>query len=585
MHILTLALVAVFAAGCAAQRAPLQIREPDYGQSIDPETLEAARAALAQQLAAELNADGAAYTAYLRANLALQSGDVRTAVRELKLVVARDPQAAAPRLRLAGLLMLLGQADEAGKLLVPLDVDPYTLSPELLEVYVLYVSRSQRSETAEAAIRAALERGVLNPLVLVQWIASEEARRAPEDLRAFVQGLKAIDPEFPVLACMDGHLAVRSNAYDEALAPLEVCLEAFPDWLPGMLERGLVAELLGDDAAARLWYQRVLVAQPGQALAAWRLRSLDTTGDEAGRDSARAQLQRLLAEVRFETSLQLAAQALNDRDDLRAEAILDGLPAEWRERPRVLILRGPIFEARGDLDAAAALYARAMTAPVPALERVAALQWVRVMRLKHGDSWREVVDERYRDTPTPALAIAYAMGIAEDDPSAALTFLSQAAATLRPDAELIYRLGVLYEQLGRRDEALATMEQVLTIDPRHPDAMNFIGYSLAEVGRELERAEALIRAALELKPNAGYIKDSLGWVLFQQGKADEAIVWLEEAIVDEGPDPVIWEHLGDAYAVVGRWEDARRAYSEALGLTDDPAAAARIRDKILKVEP
>jgi len=183
------------------------------------------------------------------------------------------------------------------------------------------------------------------------------------------------------------------------------------------------------------------------------------------------------------------------------------------------------------------------------------------------------------------LALAYAMGIAEDDPDAALTFLTSAVDELEPDAELAYRLGILYEQLGRRADALATMERVLAIEPRHPDALNFLGYSLAEAGRDLERAERLIRAALELKPNAGYIKDSLGWALFQQGKADEAIVWLEEALADEGPDPVIMEHLADAYAVVGRWDDARRAYSEALTRTDDPDAAARLRDRIRKVAP
>jgi len=128
------------------------------------------------------------------------------------------------------------------------------------------------------------------------------------------------------------------------------------------------------------------------------------------------------------------------------------------------------------------------------------------------------------------------------------------------------------------------MEEILEKNPYHADALNFLGYSLAETGVEIPRARKLIEKALALKPYAGYIMDSMGWVLFQEGKAKEAIFWLEEALKKEGPDPVILEHLGDAYAVLGKDEKAREYYQKGLQAIDeeDREGYNRILEKIRK---
>ncbi len=82
---------------------------------------------------------------------------------------------------------------------------------------------------------------------------------------------------------------------------------------------------------------------------------------------------------------------------------------------------------------------------------------------------------------------------------------------------------------------------------------------------QLDEALTLVQRALELEPGAGHILDSLGWVYFQQGEFEKSIQALESALdkMKGAPDPVVLEHLGDAYArgglrakAVGVWEDA-----------------------------
>jgi len=93
-----------------------------------------------------------------------------------------------------------------------------------------------------------------------------------------------------------------------------------------------------------------------------------------------------------------------------------------------------------------------------------------------------------------------------------------------------------------------------------------LGYSLAEMGIRLEEAEEFVKRALQIKPEDGYITDSLGWVYFKMGRHSEALEWIKKALDRLPEDPLITEHLGDTYQALGRWRDAQEAYERALRL-------------------
>jgi len=60
------------------------------------------------------------------------------------------------------------------------------------------------------------------------------------------------------------------------------------------------------------------------------------------------------------------------------------------------------------------------------------------------------------------------------------------------------------------------MKKVLEIDPDNAETLNFIGYSYAERGINLDEAESMLLRAIELKPGNGYFIDSLGWLYFKK---------------------------------------------------------------------
>lgn len=125
------------------------------------------------------------------------------------------------------------------------------------------------------------------------------------------------------------------------------------------------------------------------------------------------------------------------------------------------------------------------------------------------------------------------------------------------------------------------LKRTIEINPKHADALNYLGYSYAEKGMLLDEAYSLVKRALELKPENGYIMDSLGWIYFKSGKYDEALKTLLRAAEIVKDDPTIMEHLGDAYNALGFKEKAKAYWTKSVefqkkGEDDD------LRDRVEK---
>jgi Flp pilus assembly protein TadD len=147
--------------------------------------------------------------------------------------------------------------------------------------------------------------------------------------------------------------------------------------------------------------------------------------------------------------------------------------------------------------------------------------------------------------------------------------LEKAVADAPDDTDLLYRYGVALEKLKRRDEARVVMEKIVAKDPANPDALNYLGYSMAEEGRDLDKALDMIRTALAKEPDNPFFLDSLAWTLYKLGRHQEALAAMERAMGHRIKDAVIWEHYGDIAAAAGRKDTARKAYRTALELGPD----------------
>ena len=134
------------------------------------------------------------------------------------------------------------------------------------------------------------------------------------------------------------------------------------------------------------------------------------------------------------------------------------------------------------------------------------------------------------------------------------------------NAELHFNIGAVYDKLNRFNDLVRSMEETIRLNPEHANALNYLGYSYADRGVELEVALDLIRRALVIKPNDGYYLDSLGWAYYKLGKMNEALVELKRAASRIPDDPVIQEHLGEVYLKKSLLEEAKEAWLTALEL-------------------
>jgi Tfp pilus assembly protein PilF len=124
------------------------------------------------------------------------------------------------------------------------------------------------------------------------------------------------------------------------------------------------------------------------------------------------------------------------------------------------------------------------------------------------------------------------------------------------------------------------MEKVVELQPDHIDALNYLGYTWAENNTHLEKALAYIKKAIALKPDNGYILDSLGWVYFRMGELEKAKTELERALALEPKDPYIHEHMGDIYLATGQKQKAKEAYRQAMEMFKDQKKKEKMQQKI-----
>ena len=155
----------------------------------------------------------------------------------------------------------------------------------------------------------------------------------------------------------------------------------------------------------------------------------------------------------------------------------------------------------------------------------------------------------------------------------------KAWSTAKPeDAEARLALGAYLERAGRFQEAEVELRSAIRLAPGSAEALNYLGYALADRGERLDDSVSLIRQALALDPHNGAYLDSLGWAYFRQGRAEEARQALEQAAREFPRDATVLDHLGDVCQALGDSSSARGFWQRALDA--EPESVEAIRKKL-----
>jgi len=192
---------------------------------------------------------------------------------------------------------------------------------------------------------------------------------------------------------------------------------------------------------------------------------------------------------------------------------------------------------------------------------------------------QKLIDKSDRRQPQYYVLLA-GLYVNSKETGAANEILTKGIELYPDNVSLLFAHGLLLEQEKKQDEAIASMEKVVALQPDHVEALNYLGYTWAENNVHLEKALEYIRKALSLKPDNGFILDSLGWVYFRMGELEKARVEMEHAIALESGDPNIYEHLGDIYLASGQKEKARNAWRKAKELFKEEEKKEKMQQKI-----
>ncbi|WP_260292097.1 tetratricopeptide repeat protein [Sedimenticola hydrogenitrophicus] len=183
-----------------------------------------------------------------------------------------------------------------------------------------------------------------------------------------------------------------------------------------------------------------------------------------------------------------------------------------------------------------------------------AFDWLQRMRIQYPDQaarYYLIEVELLREHGTPAQVMA---------------LFDTAIGALPESNELLYARGLYAATQNRVDILERDLLRVIANDPKHADALNALGYTLADQTDRHQEALDYIQRALALKPDSAAILDSMGWVLFRLGRNQEAIGYLRQAY-DKLPDAEIAAHLGEVLWVTGEQQQAREIWQGILDKT------------------
>lgn len=188
------------------------------------------------------------------------------------------------------------------------------------------------------------------------------------------------------------------------------------------------------------------------------------------------------------------------------------------------------------------------------------------------------LQQDYADDPE-SLRTAYeldAQMYAQDGKHAeAIDTYNRGLAALPDDPVLVYDRGIEEANAGNTDAALGDFRKVLAQNPDNVEAMNALGFTLADTDRDLPEATELLRKALAAKPDAAAIMDSWGWLQYRLGNLGQAETYLQRAWGQQ-QDPDIGVHLGEVLWKLGRHDSAREVLGKVRKLDPHNQALKKV---------
>lgn len=502
---------------------------------------------------------------YLKGKSAALDGKYRQAASYFEQALKKDANSPSILNQLSEVYLKLGDNDRAielGKRAVELDPKNESYHSSLASVYA---SAKQYNE-ARTFYKKALE---LNPtdrkLPLLLGIVEAELGNLDDSIEVFSTFIKE-NPDRETGYFYRARIYLEKDDIEKAKKDLASALNLRPSFVEAGLTLGMLHERLGEIEEAINVYRKI---------------------DGGGRYKKRlAQL--YLQQKKYKEALQqLVEYEASEPDDFTAKVKIGLIYFELKdyvnaakkfnailkEEPKsdnVRFYLGAVYEEDGKTDKAIAEYKKVSSESSFFAQAVLHVGFLLKdkKKIKEGISYSRGIVKKNPDVPEFYDMYA-SFHEAAKEYNKALDVIQNGLKRHPANEKLMYFEGAMYDKLGKRDQGIENMKAILKINDNNAHALNFLGYTYAEMGKNLDEAEELISRALKLRPNDGFIEDSLGWVLFKKGKVEQALERLRKAKELQPEEAVIYDHLGDVYAHKKEFDRAQEMYQKAIEFSAD----------------
>ncbi|MCK9294541.1 MAG: tetratricopeptide repeat protein [Desulfobulbaceae bacterium] len=485
-----------------------------------------------------------------------------------------DPQAVYVNQKLAVLLFNMGKKEQAiVQLEKMIEEDPANIQNRLLLGNV-YSSMGQHDQ-ARAVYEAILKIAPDDPQALLMLGALSASDRDYQEAQKMLEKLVAVDDKSYAGYSYLAKLYRELNYYDKAMEAYDKALTL--NWSPMLAYEA--ADLYEyrqkyDEAAAI--YKRLLEDDEANTKIRGRLARLYIMQGKV--DAALAELNEL-KNYTTETAvvdLAIGRVLLDEKRYPEAIALFEKMLTQDENKDVARSMLALTYYESGDTNKAKTIL---QEVPVTSKDYEESILMLAQILLGEKDNQRAATLLRSviagEDTRRPAFYFLLASLLREEgDPAAGREVFNQAMLAFPENPRVVFEYGLYLDRIGAPDEAVAKMEQVLSLTPDDAYALNYVGYTWADRGINLEKALEYVKRAVDLKPDDGFVRDSLGWVYFKMARYGEAVKELEVAAGMQSDDPTIQEHLGDAYQQAGELQKAVEAYGKAVSLYTDEVKKA-----------
>lgn len=523
-----------------------------------------------------------AYYPFVMACLASMDGKLPIAEEYLSQALTADPESAYLHMEMADLLKeekrpleALPYAEKASAL-APQEVEPLALLGELF-------SLTRQEDRAAAAYLKALEISPGDQQVRILLTTLYIRTNALDEALTQLEVLVSQNPDLVIAHYYRGRILFEKGRHKEAEKALLGALNLNPHLEPALFDLGTLYQVTNRHEEALRLYERLLSLYPDNLNVRERMVDLYFKVGQEGR--ATEQMSAIKAASKPGDPSRQALGLLYLRYGKIEESIqeLEFIVAASPHDDKMRYYLATAY-AENEETAKALEHFRAMK-PESTYYINAQLQIAYLLdTLGKKEEARAIVDKLLASAPEKVEIYLLLSGYHENKGEFAkgIAVLREGLEKVGPNAELHFRLGILHDKSGDRKACILEIQNAIARDPDHAEALNYLGYTYADMGIRLDEAQGLIQRALALKPESGYILDSMGWVHFQQGRFAESVHYLEKAVHATPDDPTISEHLGDAYVKTKQYQKALEVYRRTLNLK--PQDRAEIKKKILLLE-